>query len=62
MASRVSLTTKHRHDASQFSNLLTGSEKTAYAGKSHGSGSVFNHFRNMERGGQWGYISLNWIK
>jgi len=49
MASRTSITTEKIHDASQFSNLITGSERRVFADKAYDSspGGYSMHLRIM---------------
>ena len=46
MASRISLTAEHSHDATQFGKLITGSEQRVFADKAYDSRSIFNLLRN----------------
>ena len=46
MASRISLTAEHSHDATQFHNLIYGHEKRVYADKAYDSRKIFNLLRN----------------
>ena len=46
MASRISTTSEKRHDASQFSNLVTESEKKVFADKAYDSRRIFNASSN----------------
>ena len=45
MASRISLTAEHSHDATQFGKLITGSEHRIFADKAYDSKSIFNLLR-----------------
>ena len=46
MASRISITKEHSHDATQFHNLISGHEKRVYADKAYDSRNIFNLLRN----------------
>ena len=46
MASRISITKEHSHDATQFHNLISGQEKRVYAYKAYDSRNIFNLLRN----------------
>ena len=46
MASRISITREHSHDATQFPRLITGHEQKVYADKACDSRSIFNLMRN----------------
>lgn len=61
MASRISITSDNRHDATQFNRLITGHEERVYADKAYNSrereriGGKIS--MNMENAGAWRYIS-----
>ena len=46
MASHISLTAEHSHDATQLNRLITGHEKRVYAVKVYDSRNIFNLLRN----------------
>ncbi len=46
MASRMSLTAEHSHDATQFCRLITGHEVKVFADKAYDSRKIFNLLRN----------------
>ena len=46
MASRISITKEHSHDATQFHNLISGHERRVYADKAYDSRNIFNLLRN----------------
>ncbi|QRF76199.1 Transposase DDE domain protein [Thermoplasmatales archaeon] len=46
MASRISITMEHSHDATQFTRLITGSEQRVFADKAYDSRKIFNILRN----------------
>ena len=48
MASRISLTAEHSHDATQFGKLITGSEHRVFADKAYDSRKIFNLLRNSD--------------
>ena len=46
MASRMSLTAEHSHDATRFSRLIMGNEVRVFADKAYDSRKIFNLLRN----------------
>lgn len=46
MASRISITMEHSHDATQFTKLITGHEQRVFADKAYDSRKIFNILRN----------------
>jgi len=46
MASHISITKEHSHDATQFNRLIAGHEKKVYADKAYDSRNIFNLLRN----------------
>ena len=46
MASSISITKKHSHDATQFNRLITGHEVKVFADKAYDSRKIFNLLRN----------------
>lgn len=45
MASHISITKEHSHDATQFNRLIAGHEKKVYADKAYDSRNIFNLLR-----------------